>query len=470
MLRPALPVRKKFSMVRIVAKLIATLADIKSSLSTSVRFETLPEQVRKTIERNDDLSEALVKFIQLVIFSIWGILYFSSPKPNPDTESWVPIVVAIYLVITLIGFIWASHRRIPPSVVYASIFVDTALMIFLIGSFHIQYEQSASFSLKAPAMLNLFVLIALRSLRYQARFVVAAGIMTVIGWLSLVVYVVTVDPENMMITRDYVTYLTSNTVLVGAEIGKVVAILMVSAILAIAVRRSYVLLVTSVAESTAARSLARFFDDSVASQIRGADKEIIAGDGVRRTASILNVDIRGFSQMAAAMQPAKAVKLLSDYQAHVVPIIHRNGGTVDKFMGDGILASFGAVGESATHCFDALTTVDEIIASLANLDGQHPLLAQLKPRQINFAVASGPVVFGTVGEPGHLEYTVIGAAVNLSAKLEKHNKVLGTVALTTGTTFDAALAQGYRATIAVEKFTADIVGVENSAAYVILAR
>jgi adenylate cyclase len=446
------------------------LREILDSLKTDTKLETLPEQVRKTIERSDDVSEALVKLIQLVIFSIWGILYFTSPKPNPDTESWVPVVVAIYLSITLIGFIWACYRRIPASVVYFTIFLDTALMIFLIGSFHIQYGQTASFSLKAPAMLNLFVLIALRTLRFQARFVIAAGLMAVVFWMLLVLYVVTIDPENMMVTRDYVVYLTTNSVLIGAEIGKLIAILMVTAILALAVRRTHNLLVTAVSEGTAARSLARFFDESVATRIRDADGEIAVGDGVRRNAAILNVDIRGFSRLAAAMEPNEAVRLLSDYQAHIVPIIHKNGGTIDKFMGDGILASFGAVTD-CNHCYaDALKTTDEIMNSMENLTAENSSISRLKSNQINAAVAAGPVIFGAVGEEGHLEYTVIGAAVNLSAKLEKFNKTLATRALTTLSAYETAITQGYKPHSLPDKISAEVEGVDGLCEIVVLAR
>ncbi len=446
------------------------IREILASFKSSKNTDALPERVRKTIERSDDLSEALVKLIQLIIFSIWGVLYFSSPKPNPDTESWVPIVVAVYLSITFVGFIWACHRRIPAPVVYFTIFIDTALMIFLIASFHVQYGQTASFSLKAPAMLNLFVLIALRTLRFQARFVIAAGLMAVVGWLLLVVYVITVDPENMMVTRDYVTYLTSNSVLIGAEIGKVVAILMVTVILAIAVRRAHTLLVESVSEGTAARSLARFFDESVATRIRDADDDIAVGDGVRREAAILNVDIRGFSQMAAKMPPKSAVQLLSEYQAFIVPIIHRNGGTIDKFMGDGILASFGAVSECSTYCADALRAVDDIMHSLEKQEENNSLLATLTADQINTAVAAGPVIFGAVGEKEHLEYTVIGSAVNISAKLEKHNKTLKTKALTTVSTYDKALLQGYKREIPPDVVSGEVADMPGLKKFVILAR
>jgi len=450
--------------------IIGFLREILDSLKADTNLQDLPVGVRKTIKRSDDISEVLVKLIQLAIFSIWGILYFSSPKPNPDTESWVPVVVAIYLTVTLIGFIWACYRRIPAPVVYLTIFIDTALMIFLIGSFHIQYEQTASFSLKAPAMLNLFVLIALRALRFQARFVIAAGLMAVFFWLLLVLYVVTIDPDNMMVTKDYVVYLTSNSVLIGAEIGKVIAILMVTTILALAVRRAHNLLVMAVSEGTAARSLARFFDESVALRIRDADGEIVVGDGVRRNAAILNVDIRGFSRMAAAMSPKEAVRLLSDYQAHIVPIIHKNGGTVDKFMGDGILASFGAVTDCEKCYADALETVDEIMNSMANIAENHSSVSRLKSNQVNAAVAAGPVIFGAVGEEGHLEYTVIGAAVNLSAKLEKYNKILGTRALTTRSTYEVAVGQGYKHPGLPEKVSAEVEGVDGLCEVIVLAR
>jgi adenylate cyclase len=70
-------------------------------------------------------------------------------------------------------------------------------------------------------------------------------------------------------------------------------------------------------------------------------------------------------------------------------------------------------------------------------------LASLDPHGVNMAVAAGPVVAGAVGDGQRLEFTVIGAAVNLAAKLEKHNKALHSRALATWASFEAALAQGY---------------------------
>ncbi|MGI9386039.1 MAG: adenylate/guanylate cyclase domain-containing protein, partial [Methyloligellaceae bacterium] len=188
--------------------------------------------------------------------------------------------------------------------------------------------------------------------------------------------------------------------------------------------------------------LSRFFDESVATQIRSADHEIAAGDGVKRDAAVLNVDIRGFTTLAAETTPDKVMSLLAEYQALLVPIIQKHDGTIDKFMGDGILATFGAVAESDKAAADSLHAVDEILSAAETWSTERKSRGE-KPIKVNASVAMGPVIFGAIGGQNRLEYTVIGSAVNLSAKLEKHNKDLGVKAVTTESCYETALEQGY---------------------------
>ena len=213
----------------------------------------MPNRVRAAIHARDHTGEVLIKLIQLTIVSLMGTIYFLSPKTSAGTDfSPVPLFLAAYLVFNIIGLLWALRRPLPDWSVYVSIVFDFALLYGLLWSFHIQYEQPASFALKAPALLYVFIFIALRALRFQARFVVAAGAVAIAGWIAMIFYVILVDPSDNMLTRNYVTYLTSNSILIGAELDKIISISFVTAILAIAVRGGNNLLVR--ADSRAERS------------------------------------------------------------------------------------------------------------------------------------------------------------------------------------------------------------------------
>ena len=111
-------------------------------------------------------------------------------------------------------------------------------------------------------------------------------------------------------------------------------------------------------------------------------------------------------------------------------------------MGDGIMATFGASVTTDTYAADALRAVDHILAAADEWNAGRT--AAGKPALgIGVAVASGRIIFGAVGDTTRLEYTVIGEAVNLAAKLEKHNKTEGVRAMTTVAAFELARAQGY---------------------------
>jgi adenylate cyclase len=313
----------------------------------------------------------------------------------------------------------------------------------MIWAFHIQYQQPPSFYLKAPTLLYVFIFIALRALRFEARFVIVAGIVAAVGWMTLAAYSIFGADGISNITHDYVHYMKSNSILIGAEFEKIVIILTVTAIMALAIYRARKLLVSSVVEETAARDLSRFFSPETARQITDAEQEISVGKGQLREAAILMVDIRGFTRLASVIKPDELICLLADYQSKMVPIIQGHGGTIDKFLGDGIMATFGAVITSETFAADALKTVDAIMTAPDNRSDN--LQSDKKPLlKIGAAVTTGRIIFGAVGDASRMEYTVIGDAVNLAAKLEKHTKTEGVHALCTASAYETARKQGYQ--------------------------
>ncbi len=404
----------------------------------------LPERVRQTIQAQSDATERLIGWVQLAVVATFATLYAISPKTFPPGQAFQPVPWAIgaYTVFTLLRLLLAYRISLPGWFLLVSIVIDMALLFGLIWSFHVQYMQPASFYLKSPTLLYVFIFIALRALRFEARFVLAAGFAAALGWLAMVGYVITIDPSDTMITRDYVQYMTSNSVLLGAEFDKIISMLVVSMILGVALIRGRALLVRAVAEGAAARELSRFFAPEIARRIRGSDEEIAAGSGEIREAAVVNFDMRGFTRLAETVSPDQVMRLLADYQHHIVPVVQAHGGSIDKFLGDGIMATFGAAPPSATYAADALRAVDEAIRRAQSWRDELRGRGEACP-EVNAAVASGRVIFGAVGDATRLEYTVIGEPVNLSAKLEQHNKQLGVHAICDAATYERALAQGY---------------------------
>jgi adenylate cyclase len=434
-------------------------------------FARIPDRVLRAIRTQQDASERMVGWFQLAFVTLFGLLYMVSPKTfsSDQTFALVPWVLAIYLVLTIIRLVLAYRNRMSAPLLYLSVIIDMALLLGMIWAFHIQYRQPPSFYLKAPTLLYVFIFISLRALRFEARYVIAAGGVAALGWMAMATYAVYASGDSGMVTRDYVYYLTSNSILIGAEFDKIITILTFTVIIAVAIHRAQKLLDRSVTEGTAARDLSRFFSPEIAKQITASEQKVAVGEGQLKEAAILMTDIRGFTRLAAVIKPDELICLLADYQSLLIPIIQRNGGTIDKFLGDGIMATFGAAVTSEKFAADALKTVDEIMTAADSWAAE--LQAAKRPvLKIGAAVSTGQIVFGAVGDATRMEYTVIGDAVNLAAKLEKHTKSEGVRALCTGLAFETARQQGYQPPNDFEKRYGRIVrGVEKTMDLVIIA-
>lgn len=411
----------------------------------------LPKRVRDAMRAHQDRSEILIGWVQLAVVGAFGTLYAISPKAFPPEVEFAPIpwVLSAYVVFTITRLVLAYRRGLTRWFLALSVVVDVALLLGTIWSFHLQYMQPAAFYLKAPTLLYLFIFIALRTMRFEPAYVVLAGVASALGWVFMVGYALMFDPMAAPITRDYVFYLTSNAVLIGAEFDKIISILMVTAILAVAIVRARRLLVEAVRDSLANQELSRFFAQDVADRITDLDLEIEAGRGETREAAVVTVDIRGFSQLATQIPPDELMQILAEYQKTIVPVLQDHGASIDKFLGDGILATFGATRVSDSAASDALRAVEAVIEAAAAWRDDRIARGLTAPR-VGVAAAAGPVVFGAVGDESRLEYTVIGSAVNLAAKLEKHTKVEAVAGLTDETTRQAARRQGWRPRRAVE--------------------
>ncbi len=442
---------------------------IRNSFLRSKDMSTLPERIQDSLRQRERGNEIVVRIIQLAIVVMFSTLYSLAAKTGQAADFQpVPYVLAAYIILSLIGLVWSMKVELPSWAVYCSIIFDFMLLYSLMVSFHIQYEQTASFILKAPTLLYVFIFISLRALRLEWKYVAAAGIAGAIGWGLVVLYVITNEPENTMITRSYVQYLTSNSILIGAEIDKIISILAVTGILTLVVNGSSNLLVTAVTEQAAAQDFSRFFDKRIAQDIRSSQKVLEAGHGERRNTSVINIDIRGFSVMAANREPSEVMQILSTYQGRVIPILQQNSAIIDKFMGDGIMATFGIDDENMQFSRKSIEAAEAVMLDSRKWQEEEPLLADAKVTNIGIGIACGTVAFGAVGQGDRLEMTVIGSPVNTSAKLEKHNKTLNSDCIISRKTWDNAINEGYEPKLEFEFMDTVVDGIEGPKEIVIL--
>ncbi|MFZ5571866.1 MAG: CHASE2 domain-containing protein [Thermodesulfobacteriota bacterium] len=171
--------------------------------------------------------------------------------------------------------------------------------------------------------------------------------------------------------------------------------------------------------------------------IRNPEKLVLGGD--RREISIFFSDIQGFTAISESLEPEALTAFLNDYLSAMTDIIHEEGGTVDKYEGDAIIAFWNAPQQLPDHPLRAVTAALRCQEKLAAL---RPVYERRigRPLYMRIGLNTGPAVVGNMGSKNRFNYTMIGDAVNLAARLEGANKEFGTFTMVSENT--RKLAQG----------------------------
>ena len=220
--------------------------------------------------------------------------------------------------------------------------------------------------------------------------------------------------------------------------------------------RSVILLLAGVVAGLVARSLRRQFENSVAATVARDRVTNLFGQHVSpavvdrllasstelasemRTVCVLFLDIRGFTAMTRARAAAETVALLNDFFAEMVGIVDRHNGIVNKFLGDGFLALFGAPFDDPDAAEDAVAAGRAMLEAVDRWNAARPT----QTLRIGIGIHIGETVTGTVGSPQRKEYTVIGDTVNLAARLEQLTKETGARLLVSDALGEIARASG----------------------------
>ena len=176
----------------------------------------------------------------------------------------------------------------------------------------------------------------------------------------------------------------------------------------------------------------KYVSEEVANMVMRGDLSL---EGESKTATVFFSDIRSFTSISEKLSPQQVVEFLNEYLSLMVGIIHQHNGIVDKFIGDAIMAIWGAPFTRPNDAENAVLAALKMREALAQFN-QDRGSAEKPLVQIGMSVNTGELLAGQIGSHDRLEYTVIGDTVNLGARLERFNKIFGTDILISHHTYE----------------------------------
>jgi len=261
-----------------------------------------------------------------------------------------------------------------------------------------------------PPMLY-FVFIVLSTLRLDFWLSVWTGAVAAIQQFAVAAWLLPLGGVDAAPDHTFLYYFSRSAVLLGTGI--------VAGIVAGGLRRQFT---NSVAAAAARDRVTNLFGQHVSPAV--VDRLLATQfdpPSEMRAVCVLFLDIRGFTAMSRTRSAIETVALLNDFFAAMVTIVDRNHGIINKFLGDGFLALFGAPLADPAAAVNALAAARAMLDAVDDWNRERPLQAL----RVGIGIHAGEAVTGTVGSPQRKEYTVIGDTVNLAARLEQLTKETG---------------------------------------------
>ncbi|HTZ68349.1 MAG TPA: adenylate/guanylate cyclase domain-containing protein [Roseiarcus sp.] len=177
------------------------------------------------------------------------------------------------------------------------------------------------------------------------------------------------------------------------------------------------------AAERARNNLSRYFSPNIVELLASQDEPL--GAVRRETVALLFADIVGFTRMAEAMPPEEAMAMLREFHSRMTAQIFAYGGTVDKYIGDGIFAVFGVPTASANDATNALACAEKMLGGLERWNNERKGSGEARI-DVGIGLNYGPVVLGDIGSEHSMSFTVIGDTVNTASRLQMLTRTLGT--------------------------------------------
>ena len=322
-------------------------------------------------------------------------------------------VVVGYGLATVLAFVLAVMKRGPAWLAGSFVVVDAVLVVALFHEHLFTTTATLDHSLTAPSLAIGFLLLTQVALRLDPRLILVFSILVVVGWLSLLV--VAVDAHVAGGHSRGIDW-----TLFWVEAGLATAFAFAAFVCCLLTNDHNVLLQNAVASERSRANLSRFFPPNVLSQLEKTGDSL---ELARRQVAVMFVDLRLFTRFSEAVPPEEVAELLSEYRELVTSVVFAHGGTVDKFIGDGVMAVFGQPWSGSDDVARAL----DCAVSLAGSLGQWAEAREQRGKralEAGIGLHAGTAVGGILRSGSHAEFTLFGDVVNVSERLERLCKTL----------------------------------------------
>jgi adenylate cyclase len=407
-------------------------ADISYSRNEAAGRAEVRQDTQKFAEAA--IAESKRKGLLLAVRARWVALAVTAvtiPIINPHWD--VLYYVAMIIPFAAIG--WAQLKvgkagRSGPELFL--MFCDLALMTFLVvvpNPFTADWPLGMQFRFNTFSYFYIFL--ATATLAYSWRTVVAMGFWTAGLWAIGVAWIyfqpethaALIERVRIAIGSDHRMFdvINPSEVGIGARFQEVIVFLIVSLTLALAVRRANALLVSHAGIERERTNLARYFSPNVVEQLSQNDEPL---KQVRtQNVGVLFADMVGFTAYADGRSPMQVIGTLRQFHERMEREVFQHGGTLDKYLGDGLMATFGTPFTSEADAGNALRCAQAMIGSIDELNLERSNRNE-PPIRLSIGLHYGQVVLGDIGL-NRLEFAVIGTAVNAASRLETLTREYG---------------------------------------------
>jgi adenylate cyclase len=287
--------------------------------------------------------------------------------------------------------------------------------------------------LRGQEFLYVLLLLAEAALTYSPRRVIWTGLSILVIW-SIGVFTVYSQPDTMRfndvaaggaLSSAAVLELTSQPTFVGltAWYTQLVGTSLFTLLITLTVWRGRRTLMSQVETEVMRADLVRYVSPDVAAALaKRAGRGF--GDPATRTVAVLFADIVGFTKLTETLSPERTFALLRSFQERSCAIVFRHGGTLDKYLGDGFMATFGSIDQQPDAPFRALACAFELQQEIERWSRKRSGRGA-DPLRVSIGIHCGPVTVGNLGGRERIEFTVVGDVVNVASRLEEVTREVG---------------------------------------------